>query len=443
LLKNTNCLVFGASPGPFTVPFADTDEETMNTPCRTRAIRTSILLAPALIATVCCSCSRQNVQAQELKPTEATVVAVTKVALDDISRQVVLTAEFTPFQEIDVMAKVAGYVKRINVDVGDRVQEGQLLATIEVPEMADDQSRAQSMLNRSHAELDRAGDELKRSESSHNIAHVTYTRLSEVAKQKPGLIAQQEIDDAQSKDLVAEAQVSAAKSSVSAAEQQVQVSQAEVQKVKTLFEYTRVSAPFSGVVTRRYADTGSMIQAGISSSTQAMPVVKLSQNTLLRLILPVPESVVPSIHVGQKVEVRVPTLGRSLPGRIARFADKLSSSTRTMDTEVDVPNSNLVLVPGMYAQAILTLDQRKDVLSIPIPSVDLSSDETSGQVWVVTRDGRIDIRKVQLGIQNETKVEVRSGLSEGDLVVTGNRTNLKPGQEVQPKVSDSALPATS
>jgi multidrug efflux pump subunit AcrA (membrane-fusion protein) len=114
-----------------------------------------------------------------------------------------------------------------------------------------------------------------------------------------------------------------------------------------------------------------------------------------------------------------------------------------MDTEVDVPNSNLVLVPGMYAQAILTLDQRKDVLSIPIPSVDLSSDETSGQVWVVTRDGRIDIRKVQLGLQNETKVEVRSGLSEGDLVVTGNRTNLKPGQEVQPKVSDSALPATS
>jgi RND family efflux transporter MFP subunit len=186
-----------------------------------------------------------------------------------------------------------------------------------------------------------------------------------------------------------------------------------------------------------------MIQAGISSSTQAMPVVKLSQNTLLRLILPVPESVVPSIHVGQKVEVRVPTLGRSLPGRIARFADKLSSSTRTMDTEVDVPNSNLVLVPGMYAQAILTLDQRKDVLSIPIPSVDLSSDETSGQVWVVTRDGRIDIRKVQLGLQNETKVEVRSGLSEGDLVVTGNRTNLKPGQEVQPKVSDTALPATS
>jgi multidrug efflux pump subunit AcrA (membrane-fusion protein) len=235
------------------------------------------------------------VQAQELKPTEATVVAVTKVALDDISRQVVLTAEFKPFQEIDVMAKVAGYVKKINVDVGDRVQEGQLLATIEVPEMADDQSRAQSMLNRSHAELDRAGDELKRSESSHNIAHVTYTRLSEVAKQKPGLIAQQEIDDAQSKDLVAEAQVSAAKSSVSAAEQQVQVSLAEVQKVRTLFEYTRVSAPFSGVVTRRYADTGSMIQAGISSSTQAMPVVKLSQNTLLRLILPVPESVVPSI----------------------------------------------------------------------------------------------------------------------------------------------------
>ncbi len=405
--------------------------------------QTSILFAALLSATVCCSCSRaQNVHAEDLKTAEAQAVAVARVGLNDISRRVALTAEFKPYQEIDVMAKVAGYVKKINVDVGDRVQEGQLLATIEVPEMADDQTRAQSMLNRSQAEVDRARDELKRAESSHNIAHVTYMRLSEVAKQKPGLIAQQEIDDAQSKDLVAEAQVSAAKSSVAAAEQQVQVSVAEVQKIKTLFEYTRVVAPFSGVVTRRYADTGSMIQAGISSSTQAMPVVKLSQNTLLRLILPVPESVVPTIHIGQQVDVRVPTLGRSLPGRVARFAGKVSSSTRTMDTEVDVPNLNLALVPGMYAEAVLTLDQRKDVLSIPIPAVDLSTNETSGQVWVVT-NGRIDIRKVQLGLQDETEIEVRSGLSQGDLVVTGNRTNLKVGQQVRPKISDLAAPASS
>jgi len=392
-----------------------------------------------LVVAIGPSCARApKAEAEDLKQTDITTVAVAKASVEDISHGIVLTAEFRPFQEIDVMAKVAGYVKKINVDVGDRVQVGQVLALIEVPEMADDQARAQSLVNRSQAELARARDELQRAESSHNIAHLSYTRLSDVAKQKAGLVAQQEIDDAQSKDLVSEAQVSGAKSSVSAAEQQVQVSLAEVQKVKTLLDYTHVTAPFSGLITKRYADTGSMIQAGISSSTQAMPLVKLSQNTLLRLILPVPESAVPTVHVGQEVNVRVPTLDRTFPGRVARSAEKVSSATRTMDTEVDVPNPNLVLIPGMYAQATLTLDHRNRVLTIPIPAVDFGNDETSGQVVVVTDGNHIELRKVQLGMQTESKVEVRSGLSDGDLVVTGNRSNLRSGQEVRPKLTDIA-----
>jgi RND family efflux transporter MFP subunit len=405
-----------------------------------RSLAQSLLIfMPALVVAMGCSCSRApTAQAEDLKTPETPTVAVAKATVEDVSHAVVLTAEFKPFQEIDVMAKVAGYLKKISVDIGDRVQEGQLLALIEVPEMADDQARAQSMLKRNQAELARSKDELQRAESSHTIAHLSYTRLSDVAKQKAGLIAQQEIDDAQSKDLVAEAQVSAARSSVSAAEQQVQVSLAEVQKVKTLSDYTRVTAPFAGVVTRRYADTGAMIQAGIASSTQAMPVVKLSENSMLRLILPVPESAVPTVHAGQEVEVRVPTLGRSFRGRVARFADKVSSATRTMDTEVDVPNPNLVLIPGMYAEATLTTDRRNHVLTIPIPAVDLSSDEKSGQVTVVTAGNQIEIRKVQLGLQTESKVEIQSGLREGDLVVTGNRSNFRSGQQVRPKVIDAA-----
>src|SRR5262249_5814029 len=220
----------------------------------------------AFATLLACSCSKtQSAQAEDLKAADITAVTVAKATLDDISRRIVLTAEFKPYQEIEVMAKIAGYVKKINVDVADRVQEGQVLALIEVPEMADDQAKAESLLSRSQAELARSKDELQRAESSHKIAHLSFTRLSDVAKQKQGLIAQQEIDDAQSKDLVAEAQVNAAKSNVSAAEQQVQVSLAEVQKTKTLLDYTRVTAPFAGLVTRRYADTGSMIQAGISS----------------------------------------------------------------------------------------------------------------------------------------------------------------------------------
>ena len=146
----------------------------------------------------------------------------------------------------------------------------------------------------------------------------------------------------------------------------MQVSAAELKRVKTLMDYTRVTAPFAGVITKRYADTGSMIQAGTASSTQAMPLVRLSENSLLRLILPVPESAVPTVHVGQQVEVRVPTLNRSFPGRVARFSDKIAAATRTMDTEVDVPNPTLLLIPGMYAEVNLTLDRAAGVLAVPI-----------------------------------------------------------------------------
>jgi RND family efflux transporter MFP subunit len=210
----------------------------------------------------------------------------------------------------------------------------------------------------------------------------------------------------------------------------VDVNKAELSKIKTMMEYTRVTAPFAGVITKRYADTGSMIQAGTASQTQAMPLVKLSENTLLRLILPVPESAVPSVRIGQQVEVKVPTLNRSFPGRVARFSDKVQSSTRTMDTEVDVQNPSLVLVPGMYAEVNLRMAEKNNVLAVPVTAVDAES----GSVMAVTSENRIEVRKVKLGLETADLVEIQSGLREGDLVVIGNRGGLQPGQAVQPKI---------
>jgi RND family efflux transporter MFP subunit len=400
----------------------------------------------AAVAVLLSSCSKHEVvEAGGPSSAEAPAVAVAKVQAENLSHNLVLTAEFKPYQEVDVMAKVAGYIKEINVDVGDRVRENQLLATLEIPEMADDLRRANAAVKRSEAEVRRAEDELKRAESAHDIAHLSYQRLSAVAEKKPGLIAQQEIDDAQSKDLVAEAQVSAAKSATASAEEQVNVNNSDVERVKTLIDYTRVTAPFTGVVTKRFADKGSMIQAGTASQTQAMPVVRLSENSLLRLILPVPESVVPTVHIGQQVAVRVPTLNRNFPGKVARFADKLSLATRTMDTEVDVPNPNLVLIPGMYAEVDLSLAQRNGVLAIPVTAVDMDNDASQseggkpaaakGRVMVVTPNNRVEVRQVELGLETANKVEVRSGLNEGDMVVIGGRAGLQPGQEVHPKVT--------
>lgn len=370
----------------------------------------------------------------EVKTPGLLTVAVAKAAPQDMSRDLVLTGEFKPFQEIDVMAKVAGYVKNINVDIGDRVKQGQLLAALEVPEMADDIARGRASIDRSSAEVRRARDDLQRAESSHEMAHLSYTRLASVMKDRPGLVAQQEIDDAHGRDLVAEAQIAAAKSSLASAEEQVKVSQAELDKVKTMSNYMQVTAPFAGVITKRYANTGSMIQAGISSQTQAMPLVRLSENRLLRLILPVPESAVPTIRVGSAVEVRVPSLNRSFQGRIARSAGRVQLDTRTMETEVDVPNPDLVLVPGMYAEVDLTLERKTGALAVPIAA--LGGSDADRVVYVVAPDNRIEIRHILLGLETANRAEVRSGLRAGELVAIGNRSQLAAGQEVIPKLTE-------
>jgi len=184
------------------------------------------------------------------------------------------------------------------------------------------------------------------------------------------------------------------------------------------------------VITKRYADKGSMIQAGTASQTQAMPVARLSENSRLRLILPVPESAVPTVHIGQQVEVRVPTMNRTFPGVVARFTDKLMPSTRTMDTEVDVPNPSLVLIPGMYAEVDLTLSRRDHVLVVPVTAVD-----AGGQVMVVTPESRLEVRKIALGMESADHVEVKSGLREGEMVVVAGRASLQAGEQVQPKMT--------
>ena len=242
------------------------------------------------------------------------VVAVAKAAPEDMSKSVALTAEFKPFQEVDVMAKVAGYIKEINVDVGDRVTQGQLLATLEIPEMDDDLARREANVQRSQAEVTRAKDELQRAESQHEIAHLSYDRLAAVMKDSPDWSRSRRSTTRTAGTWSPKRRSPPRNPAWPPLEQQVRVAEAEHAKVKTLIDYTRVTAPFAGVVTKRYADTGSMIQAGTASQTQAMPLVRLSQNSLLRLILPVPESAVPGIALSASVEVRVPTLNRTFPG---------------------------------------------------------------------------------------------------------------------------------
>ncbi len=374
-------------------------------------------------------CSRPQAEAR-VAP-DVPTVAVARVTRGDVSQVLTVAAEFRPYQEIDVHAKVAGYVKSIPVDVGDRVRPGQLLAVLEIPELQDELLQDEASVKRANEEVNRAVADLERAQSAHEVTHLGSTRLAGVSKTRPNLIAQQDLDEAAGRDRVAEAQVSTAKAAVASSREQLEIAKANATKTRTLLAYSRITAPFEGVVTHRYADTGAMIQACTSSQTQTMPLVKLSQNNMLRLIIPVPESAVSRIHLKAPVEVRVTSMNRTVSGVVARFADRVDADTRTMRVEVDVPNPSLELVPGMYAQASIALDEAKNALTIPVQAVDRLDD--AARVLVVTKDRKIAARTIVLGLESADRVAVERGLEAGDLVVVGNRAQLKEGTVVSPK----------
>ncbi|HWB31695.1 MAG TPA: efflux RND transporter periplasmic adaptor subunit [Acidobacteriaceae bacterium] len=360
-------------------------------------------------------------------PQAASVVPVTR---GSVASSLTVAGQFEPYQEVELHAKVSGYIRWIKVDIGDRVSKGEVLATLEVPELEDQLQGSQAQVRHSQSEILRAKSEVASDEANYSALHSEFTRLSQAARQRPGLIAEQELDDARAKDQQAAAQVAVAKAALDAMQQQLSVSQADSHRVQTLANYQQIISPFNGVVTMRYADTGSLIQAGTSSNTQSMPVVQVAQSDLLRLRMPVPESDVPYIHEGGPVQIKVSATGQTFAGKIVRFARALDSSTRTMLTEVDVPNPKLTLSPGMYAEATIQLQQQPDALVLPAQAV--VQNGTQSYVLVVDRDNHVERREVTLGIQTADKTQIASGLHEGEQVIASGQSSYQVGELVKP-----------
>src|SRR3569833_337216 len=299
-------------------------------------------------------------------------VAVVKVTREDLAREIKIPAEFRPYTEVELHAKVSGYLQQMNVDFGDRVQAGQLLATIEIPELKD--------------ELDNAAATEKKAEADYRNAHLAYSRLTAVNQDHPNLVAQQDLDTAETHNSDTSAAIAAAK--------------AEVEKYQTLLDYTKITAPFDGVVTRRYTDPGSMIQAGTAS--QALPLLRLSDNYHLRLDFPVSVDYVQNIHVGDPVDVQIESLGgKTFTGKISRFTDRVDETTRTMTAEMEVANSKLELIPGMYATVVLKADQRPHAVAIPTEAVSAGK----STVLVVNANNEVEQRTITLGMESPTKYE--------------------------------------
>jgi len=386
----------------------------------------AVLMAVELAA--CSGSGERPVQASG--PT--ITVGVTKVAKKSLGRQITLSSELVPFQEIDVYAKESGYVKKLLVDYGSRVKAGQVMAILEIPELEAQLQEDQAEIKNAANQVSRAQHELYRYQAQYKALHLQYTRLNDVSQSQPGIVAQQEVDDAQGKDLAASSQVDAGQAALEAAQSQLSVAKAKLSRDQSLFDYARITAPFPGVITERYANLGTLVQAGTGSSTQAMPIVRLSEDDLFRLVIPVPESYVHYIHVGDRVDVNVPSLNRTFPGKVARFSVDVREDTRTMHTEVDVPNPQRVLIPGLYAEAAVALEHRTDIPAVPLQAINHEGDKST--VFVLNRENEIEDRPITVGIQTATDAEVVSGLSEGEEVIVSDRSGLKVGQKVHPQV---------
>jgi RND family efflux transporter MFP subunit len=337
---------------------------------------------------------------------------------------VTLTAEFVPWQNVEIHAKVSGYVKQMNVDIGDRVKAGDVLATLEIPEI-------DQQLNQAKAAVETAEAQATSMEAEYHETTLVAQRMAAAAKESEGLIAQQDIDTANDKNRANEANLAAAR-------QKVVEAQADEARLEAMVSYSTIVAPFDGVVTRRYADTGALVQAGTVQSgtggqSNSMPLVSFAELKTLRLEFPVPESDVAFVHVGDPVQIEVASLGRKFQGKIARCARQVDLATRTMLTEVDVDNSDYSYTPGMYATVELALAQQEDALTIPIQSLSGGDKPTV----MVVADNKLENRSVTLGIETPERAQVVFGLKDDDLVVVGNHSAFQPGETVRPKLVEN------
>ncbi|MGA7340519.1 MAG: efflux RND transporter periplasmic adaptor subunit [Terracidiphilus sp.] len=394
--------------------------------------QSAVNLAAALALSAACGITACHSDASSAATTPAIPNArVAAAQRGDIAHVLTLAGQFQPYQMVDVHPKVSGYMNRINVDIGDIVKQGETLAVLEVPELKAQLEQTVFELRQSQEEITRAQHEIQRAEAMNFALHAESERLKAAAATRPGLIAQQELDDAQSKDLSSQAKVDAAKAEMAAAQQHAESARADNERVQALENYTDVVAPIDGVVIWRYADTGALIQGGTNSNNQDLPIVRLSQSSLLRLRVPVPEDDVRFIHIGDLLEVRVDAIRRSFTGKIVRFTRNVNFETRTMETEVDVENRDLSIAPGMYANTLLELASAKNVVTVPVEALVLNA-QGQQTVYVLDGENRVHIRNVTVGLEGSKLAEIKSGVSPGDRVLVGGQEKYQEDAEVNP-----------
>jgi membrane fusion protein, multidrug efflux system len=326
---------------------------------------------------------------------------------------ITLPASVEPIEKATLYAKVSGYVQWIRVDKGDRVKKGEVLAQLEVPEVEKEYQSAQAAVAESQAEYERA-------ETEANLKKVTYQRTQGVRDSEPTVVSPQEVD-------VARAAFETAAGNARLAKAHLDKARAELGKLRVLAEFAKVTAPFDGVVTERFVDPGALIQAGANSS--GSPVVSVAKTDQMRVYISVPEVDVARITRGLAAQVRLDALpGRQLTGKVTRFADAVDPQSRTMKTEIDLPNPDHRILPGMFGTVTLAISTDPSAMFLPDQCV---RQDSAGNKFVYAVEGGL-IRKVtiQTGQDNGTVTQVFE-LRREQAIVLSDGYNLQEGTPVK------------
>ncbi|MBI1852129.1 MAG: efflux RND transporter periplasmic adaptor subunit [Planctomycetes bacterium] len=331
-----------------------------------------------------------------------------------LHRTLVIPGDFLPHDEATLYAKVAGYVKAIRCDIGDSVSSGQTLVELDVPELRAEIAPIEADVKQSDALLARA-----RAEEA--MRRTMFERLRGVRQKSPDLASQESLDDAAGKYEVAKADVQLALA-------KVEVSQANGVKIRTLVDDSILSAPISGVVTERFVDVGDLVQVATSSQKNVTPAVRISRLDLLRLRVHVPEIDVPFIAVASAVSAKIRELpGATLRATVSRIAYEIDRDTRNMIAEIDVPNVDGRLHPGMYAEVTVELEAHENALVVPAEALVAEKKK----LFVFVADGN-RAKKVELktGLDDGIVVEVLNGLRGDERVILGGKGRVADGSTI-------------
>jgi RND family efflux transporter MFP subunit len=379
---------------------------------------------------------RESVLAAESKAGAESlpVVTVQKVKRSEAKSNLVLPGNIEAVTEAPVLARASGYIKRRYADIGDRVKQGQVLAEIEAPELDQQIRQAKASVDQANSTVEQAEAGLQQGRSNENLARVTAQRWENLSKK--GVVSRQENDTYQLQWAAQQANVQALEKAVAAARNNASSVEANVARLNDLLEYQTVRAPFAGVITLRNVDAGVLVNEGNTL------LFRIAQTDRLRTYLNVPQADASSVRVGQQAVLVIPDLpGHGFPGAVTRTANALDPATRTLLVEVQVPNPAALLMPGMYAQVDLSVPRKDPPLLIPGDTLVVRSN--GPQVAVVQPDGRVHFELIQLGRDFGNRLEVLSGLEEGQQVVVNPSDAIREGAKVKPVAApETAAPAS-